>query len=297
MDVTQLRYFLVTAQLEHVTQAARKLSIAQPALSQSIHRLESELDVKLFARQGRNLKLTEEGAYLRDHLAPIVAQLDTVREAVGAFSKLREHTVRLCIATASVITVDALALFATSHPEIDFEARQNDDSQDSDIIISTHDAQRKGKPTYEDRWGPACFVERICVAVPASSDFAERKAVHLSELVGERFISLAGSKLFRSICDDLCAREGFAPHVSFESDNPAVVRKMIALGLGVGFWPQYSWGEIDEDEVRVIPFADSGFERRLQIAITPDGIEKEAVRTFYEFLREHFERVWNKGRR
>ena len=74
MDVRQLRYFLVTAQLEHVTHAARKLSIAQPALSQSLHRLEAELDVKLFAREGRNLRLTEEGAYLKERLSPIVSE-------------------------------------------------------------------------------------------------------------------------------------------------------------------------------------------------------------------------------
>ena len=52
MDVRQLRYFLVTAQLEHVTHAARKLSIAQPALSQSLHRLEAELGE---ADRGRRL--------------------------------------------------------------------------------------------------------------------------------------------------------------------------------------------------------------------------------------------------
>ena len=97
MDVRQLRYFLVTAQLEHVTHAARKLSIAQPALSQSLHRLEAELGVKLFAREGRNLRLTREGAYLKDRLSPIVSELDGACADLKAFAKAEVNTVNLCL--------------------------------------------------------------------------------------------------------------------------------------------------------------------------------------------------------
>lgn len=43
MELLQLRYFLVAAQYQHITKAAEHLRIAQPALSQSIHRLEAEL--------------------------------------------------------------------------------------------------------------------------------------------------------------------------------------------------------------------------------------------------------------
>ena len=107
MDVRQLRYFLVTAQLEHVTHAARKLSIAQPALSQSLHRLEAELGVKLFAREGRNLRLTEEGAYLKDRLAPIVSELDSACAGLEAFAEAEANMVNLCIATASRSTQSA----------------------------------------------------------------------------------------------------------------------------------------------------------------------------------------------
>ena len=43
MELLQLRYFLVAAQYQHMTKAAEHLQIAQPALSQAIHRLEAEL--------------------------------------------------------------------------------------------------------------------------------------------------------------------------------------------------------------------------------------------------------------
>ena len=49
MELQQLKYFLEVAQSQHIKQSAQKLHIAQPALSQSVHRLEKELGVKLFA--------------------------------------------------------------------------------------------------------------------------------------------------------------------------------------------------------------------------------------------------------
>lgn len=78
----------------------------------------------------------------------------------------------------------------------------------------------------------------------------------------------------------------------FESDNPAVVRKMISLGLGVGFWPERSWGPVNGDDVIVLPLADDGFSRTIRLELTSRGLEKEAARTFFEHLVAHFASVW-----
>ena len=78
----------------------------------------------------------------------------------------------------------------------------------------------------------------------------------------------------------------------FESDNPAVVRKMISLGLGVGFWPERSWGPVNGDDVIVLPLADDGFSRTIRLELTSRGLEKEAARTFFEHLVAHFAGVW-----
>ena len=292
MDVRQLKYFLVTAQLEHVTHAARKLSIAQPALSQSLHRLEAELGVKLFVREGRNLRLTEEGAYLRDRLSPIVAELDSACAGLEAFAKAEASTVNLCIATASVIAVDAIGTFAPQHAETRFDVNRDDASPRNDIIIDTvQNADGKSGKT-DIANSHADFAERVCIAIPASRSHGE--AIALDELADARFISLAGSRRFRSICDELCASRGFEPDVMFESDNPAVVRKMISLGLGVGFWPERSWGPVNGDDVIVLPLADDPFSRTIHLELTPRGIEKEAARTFFEHLVEHFASVWER---
>ena len=50
MELLQLEYFYAVAKTQHVTHTAEQLHIAQPALTQSIHRLEKELGVPLFHR-------------------------------------------------------------------------------------------------------------------------------------------------------------------------------------------------------------------------------------------------------
>ncbi len=57
MNLAQLRYFQKLADLQHYSQAAKELNIAQPSLSSSISSLEKELGIPLFQKVGRNVRL------------------------------------------------------------------------------------------------------------------------------------------------------------------------------------------------------------------------------------------------
>ena len=61
MELLQLRYFVEIAKHESMKEASKRLFVSQPSLSQSVRRLEKELNTELFRHEGRNIRLTEQG--------------------------------------------------------------------------------------------------------------------------------------------------------------------------------------------------------------------------------------------
>ncbi len=80
MEIRVLKYFLVIAKEESVTNAAKILHITQPTLSRQIHQLEEELGVRLFNRGTRQLTLTEDGILLRSRAREIVELAEKVQQ-------------------------------------------------------------------------------------------------------------------------------------------------------------------------------------------------------------------------
>lgn len=311
MDLNKLRYFLVVAETEHVTRAANMLGISQPALTRAIHRLEEELGVTLVAGEGRNIRLTEEGLFLKQHAAQAMRTLDEAEDAVKVFSTQWQQTIEVCIESASAVVVDAIARYSREHPEVAFTVSQDEEARSSDIVVKT---VSNITPVFASshKEGPAVgetnasvtkakgmmdhakerFTERIGIAVPLSLHSSLPEMLSLADLRETHFICLAGRRGFRRQCDLLCKHYGFAPHLAFESDNPSVVRKMIALGLGVGFWPEHSWGPVDPEKTFWQPLVEEGFQRTISIELTSQGIEKPVARAFRRFLLTQFEHTW-----
>ncbi|MGR3741296.1 LysR family transcriptional regulator [Companilactobacillus sp. DQM5] len=88
MDIRILRYFLAIAQEKSISKAAQYLHISQPALSRQITDLENELNIKLFDRGPREIKLTKDGHYLRQKASEIVQLVDKTSYNLQANSNI-----------------------------------------------------------------------------------------------------------------------------------------------------------------------------------------------------------------
>lgn len=102
MDLQQLRYFQITAQMQHITNAAKVLNISQSALSTTLSRLEKELKVPLFEKQGRNVVLSPYGKHLMHHGQIILNEFDDIfRELKEMQNKQISYTVSIGVSDSN----------------------------------------------------------------------------------------------------------------------------------------------------------------------------------------------------
>ena len=288
MELLQLKYFLAVAESEHMTNTAKQLHIAQPALTQSIHRLEQEFGVSLFERAGRGIRLSPAGAYVRDRVKPAMETLENVARDVQLFQQGEQGVVRVGVHAASGVAIDGIAAYSELNPHVSFEITQDERERHRDVIVTT--ITPRGSSTVENAVEKTPFSERIGIVVPASSALGDTAS--LADFANERFIALAGSRRFREVCDTFCARRAFTPHIAFESDNPLVVKKMIGLGLGVGFWPDHSWGDLDPKSCRLVHLQEPEFTRDVIVAKTSRCTPDSEAQRFYDFLLDYVAKRW-----
>ena len=280
MELNQIRYFLEVAESQHITKSAQKLHIAQPALSQSIHRLEKELRVPLFVSKGRNIVLTEYGKYLKQKLEPVLTELDSIPGQLQTMAKLESDTVHINVLAASTLVTEAIIEYKKKRSEVNFQVLQSSADQLYDIGIRT-------KLFYQlDKESDSTFVctEKIYLAVPSSHKLAAGNSIRLAEAADEGFISLMGSRQLRLICDRYCQHAGFSPKIIFESDSPAAVRNMIAANMGIGFWPEFTWGKLDTDKVKLLKIEEPLCRRDIIIDYKLNKTDSSTVTDFFDFF-------------
>lgn len=280
MELNKLYYFYVVAKHEHVTKAAEELLVSQPALTKTIKLLEEEIGVPLFKKEKRNIRLTEYGKFLKGKLGTVFQVLDEIPTELDKMKGLFENTVRLNVLAASGIVTEAIVEFKKRNANAVFQVIQNEEEADCDITVTTNSEAVMPLDEFEKT---STIAEEIYLAVPKNWDC--NNEVDLGDFCEAGFVNLAGSRLFRSICDELCKKANFKPKIIFESDSIVAVKNIIGAGAGIGFWPHFSWGESSED-IRLLRIKNINFKREIIIGFHKSERKSHICDEFYAFLTE-----------
>jgi len=296
MELTQLKYFLEVARTEHVTQSAKNLCIVQPALTQAIHKLEDELGVLLFKNSGRNIKLTDSGKFFYEKLQPLYENMMALPELLKTTANKLNNNVKLNVLAASTLITSAVIEYKRSNPDIDVDIVQNEETSVFDICVRTYATYR---PELDNTNSDETFVhsEKIYLAVPNTAQYKKLSSISLFDLKDEKFIRLYGSKQYRQICNELCDSIGFHTNVTFESDNAAVVKEAVAAGIGVGFWPELSWGKMDHKRVKLLEITDTDFKRDIVVSLRRNKQDNSKTEQFFNFLTKYILQRQSKKRK
>lgn len=279
MEISQIKYFLEVAKTQHITKSAKELHVTQPTLTQSIHRLEESLGVPLFVPKGRNIVLTEYGRYFQKKIEPLMEKFDEIPKQLATMAKLETETIHMNVLAASSIVIEGIIEYKKKK-DLHFQILQNPQNELFDITITTKLFYQRDINIINSY---VCG-EKIFLAVPNNEKYKDREYISLDEVKNEGFVSLFGSKQFRYICDRFCKSSGFVPQIIFESDNPSDVKNMIAANLGIGFWPEFTWGRIDSNKVKLLEIIEPKCRRDIIISYNTNKVDNANVIDFYEFL-------------
>ncbi|MFF3252504.1 LysR family transcriptional regulator [Actinacidiphila glaucinigra] len=237
----RLAQFAAVARHEHVTRAARELGVPQSTLSRAMVRLELDLGVTLFARQGRTVSLTPAGRGFLASVERALGEVERSAESVRADADPLSGRVAFgFLHTLGPETVPALLrAFRADHPRIRFQLVQN---YGEAMLAGLRAGQLDLCLTSPVPDAPDLVVrrldeQRLRLVVPADHRLASRRRVRLAEASGELFVSLEAGYGLRRITDALCAEAGFTPRVGFEGEEAETLRGLVAAGLGVALLP------------------------------------------------------------
>ncbi len=121
MDLSQLLQFQKVAELEHMTQAAFALHVAQPALSRTIKSLEKELGLQLFDRENKSLHLNENGRILLRYVQQMSACLQEMRQEAEKKNAIDRNTIRILLRSIPPSLLPLMQGFRQLHPETHFK--------------------------------------------------------------------------------------------------------------------------------------------------------------------------------
>lgn len=266
MTITQLRYFIVAAQTENLLKAAAALYISQSALSKNIAALEKELGVELFDRNGKSLRLNEEGGRFLASCQKMLDEFDNVLE--GMKQSGQKDSVRIRVGVEGEIgpLLSWMADFRKTHRNTTYEIDSSlgrqpyPDINEYDVMVYP-EAKR-----YRKFKGYPYFMEKFLLAVPAEDPLAREKTVSNRELGDRDYVFIRRGEEGVEHPYKICRTLMIGLQSEHFVDRESLKRSMIAEGIASGFVSAENADFYRADRrIRLLPLISSSFSRQMMI--------------------------------
>lgn len=121
------RIFYVVAKHKHMTRASEELHISQPAISQSIKKLEDELGGTLFLRSNKGMELTEEGKMFYDYVKGALELINNAENEFTSYKELSKGEIKIGCSTTltKLVLLESIKKFHQDYPNINIEIKND----------------------------------------------------------------------------------------------------------------------------------------------------------------------------
>lgn len=241
MDLRHLRYFVAVTEEGSFHRAAERLRIAQPALSRRVRDLEADLDVQLFFRTARGVKLTPAGKVFYTEAGTILAQVEAAKVRARQAEEGKFGVLNIGLTTVVAEMRPAVAAIGEARravPGVDFRLhlipsdRQMTALANGEIDLGLLYRRPPCPPGFA--WRDLC-TDSYVLMVPGNHRLAGRKSVRLAELAGEEMMFPSPTlrpDTYREMLS-ACQQGGLEPRIVLEAEG---LINLVAEGFAVALY-------------------------------------------------------------
>ena len=257
MELTTLKYFVTVAKELHFRRAAARLNITQAPLSAAIKKLEDELEVQLFERTSRTVKLTPAGTLF---LTEAEAILQRTAAALNRMADLRSgNGVQLSIGynetALNTFLPELLALLRKKFSRIQFALRELETAEQLKLLRDGTLDIGFMRPFGFDLAGLDSRLirqESYVLVMPENHPLARCETIAATDLAGENIILFArdvNPMIYDRITLILSAPHLPPPHFRQDARNKSSMLALAAAGFGAALLPESSSKDLHSDLV------------------------------------------------
>jgi DNA-binding transcriptional LysR family regulator len=289
MDIHQLETFLAVAEDKGFSRAAKRLHRTQPAVSQVVRKLETDLGEVLFERNARDGTLTAAGEVLREYAQRMVALR---AEAASAMQELKSlDRGRLLIAANEYTCLYLLPIldrFRRLCPQIGVTVQRSLASRIADDLLqrTVEIGVLSFHPQSDLLRSIAVYTDELAFVVNPNHPLAREKMVSIEDLGAESFIAHhVPSPLRRQV---VAAFEQHKTPLNMNIELPSLeaIKRFVAIGNGVALVPGLTVGrELASGELVRVPVEALRFERHLRLVHRKQANLSHAAAAFLKVAR------------
>lgn len=299
MDSRELQYVIVISEKGSFSEAAKYLSVSQPALSQYVRRVEDRLGCALFLRGSQGLKLTPAGVtFVTKGRAVLSAISDLEKEMVAyRWGKKEGITVGASQFYGKYLLVPMLDVLRSTASDHHVEIIEGSSDHLEEEILKGHlDMGFFPEPIHhEDINFVPIYEEEVYFAHAAENKDAaalighawDGKSLNLAPFRDLPFVMLRKGLKFHDLTQRLCREYDFFPKAIYESDNLDTVYSLVSHNYGVAFLPSTLLPVLTKNDsnVRFYPLASKKAQRRIGIAYLGTRFKEKKMRTLAKEIR------------
>ena len=258
MELRELRSFIMAAKLHSVSKAAERLGIVQPTVSMHIRKLEKKMGTELFDRIRRPIQLTPSGVALADLATPLVAGID----ALATNTSTTEQEAPVVIASTHDIVSHALlrvvSVFLGMHPHAHLRIRSGLISEVLEMVAEGEvDLGLTPVPERSENFDfiPMFASERVLIT-PLDHPLLNEPLTSLDQIADWPLVLRRRETYTSNMLEEEFNRRGLSYEILVELDSMEMVKRYVALGMGVSVGPRLAIEPEDRNVLGIVSLAN-----------------------------------------